>query len=246
MSSDQFTLSVIIPAWNEGDYLPDTLASLEHAIQSLPNEVACEVIVVDNASSDNTRSIALSRGACVIFEPERRIARVRNAGAEAAKGDGLVFLDADTRIRATHLTAVVAGLRAGLAGGGVPIDFDHLEGALQRAGLRAWNALSRGAHWAAGCFVFARADLHRAVGGFSEAVYAGEEIAYSRALKRLAQHQGRAFRILDIQPVVSSSRKITWFRPWQHAIVLLTFLFFPWAGRFKRLTWFWYHRPHDG
>lgn len=243
MSCAHPTLSIIIPAWNEAQYLPATLDALAAAIDSLDPGIEPEIIVVDNTSSDDTRAIALARGTRVVTETERRIARVRNAGAEAARGDGLIFLDADTHITAAHLRAVREAFSDGIAGGGVPIGFDHLDGPLQNAGLWAWNALSRQFRLAAGCFVFARADLHGELGGFSESVYAGEEIAYSRALRRHARKQGREFRILDVEPVISSSRKVDWFRPWQHAVVLLTFFLFPWAGRFKRLTWFWYRRP---
>ncbi|WP_202901608.1 glycosyltransferase family A protein [Bryobacter aggregatus] len=53
-----------------------------------------ELIVVDNASADRTREVALSFGATVIHEAVHHIARVRNAGASAAHGDVLAFVDA--------------------------------------------------------------------------------------------------------------------------------------------------------
>ncbi|MEX0450163.1 glycosyltransferase [Spiribacter sp. 221] len=234
-------LSVIVPAWNEADYLGDTLTALKRAAEQA--DIAIETIVVDNASTDATRAIALEHGARVVDESVRRIARVRNTGGRAAKAPGLVFVDADTRVEAVHLRAAHDALDSDWAGGGAMITFDRMDGALQRLGLAGWNALSRRLHLAAGCFVFVRAGLHTELGGFSEKVYAGEEIDYSRRLRRLARQRGLRFAVLDIPPVVSSARKVDWFRPWQHALVLFTFVLFPWAGRFRRLTWFWYRRP---
>jgi len=237
----QLVLSVIVPAWNEADYLADTLSALQRGAEQAG--IPIETIVVDNASTDATRAIALAHGARVVDESERRIARVRNTGARAAKAPGLLFVDADTRVEAVHLRAARDALDRDWAGGGAMITFDRVDGTLQRLGLAGWNALSRRLHLAAGCFVFVRAGLYAELGGFSEKVYAGEEIDYSRRLRRLARQRGLRFDVLDTPPVVSSARKVDWFRPWQHALVLLTFVLFPWAGRFRRLTWFWYRRP---
>ena len=237
----QLVLSVIVPAWNEADYLADTLSALQRGAEQAG--IPIETIVVDNASTDATRAIALAHGARVVDESERRIARVRNTGARAAKAPGLLFVDADTRVEAVHLRAARDALDRDWAGGGAMITFDRVDGVLQRLGLAGWNALSRRLHLAAGCFVFVRAGLHAELEGFSEKVYAGEEIDYSRRLRRMARQRGLRFDVLDTPPVVSSARKVDWFRPWQHALVLLTFVLFPWAGRFRRLTWFWYRRP---
>lgn len=234
-------LSVIVPAWNEADYLANTLLSLKAGAEQAG--ISIEIIVVNNASTDSTRTIALDHGARVIDEPERQIARVRNTGARSATAPALLFVDADTQVEGLHLRAAKDALDSGWAGGGAMITFDRVDGALQRLGLAAWNALSRRMHLAAGCFIFVRADLQAELGGFSEKVYAGEEINYSRRLRRLARRQGLRFAILNTPPVVSSARKVDWFRPWQHALVMLTFVLFPWAGRFRRLAWFWYRRP---
>lgn len=235
------TLSVIIPAWNEAALLPGTLTALREALAR--TDLCAEVIVVDNASTDDTAAVARAHGARLVFEPERRIARVRNAGADRAAAPWLLFLDADTRVTAAHLNGVRAGLSGPLGGGGAPVAFDAPLPRFHALGLRGWNALSRRFALAAGCFVFVRADLHRAIGGFDERLYAGDEIGYSRAVGRAARRRGLAFRILSGPPVVSSARKIHWYAPWQHLLVLLTFLLFPWAGRFRRLSWFWYRRP---
>ncbi|ABI56874.1 glycosyltransferase [Alkalilimnicola ehrlichii MLHE-1] len=235
------TLSVIIPAWNEARELPATLRALEEAING--SGLSVEVIVVDNDSEDETAAIARQAGARVVHEPERRIARVRNRGAEFATAPWLLFLDADTRVTPVHLLAVRDALSGEWAGGGVPVAMDRPLPRFPALGLSLWNALSRRFSLAAGCFFFVRAELHRSVGGFPEHVYAGEEVGHSRRLQRIARQRGLRFGILDAEPVVTSGRKLDWYATWQHALVALVFVVFPWAGRFRRLSWFWYRRP---
>lgn len=236
-------LSVVVPAWNEESYLPVTLAALDAALAE--SGVIAEVIVVDNDSSDQTATVARRAGARVVHEPERRIAAARNAGARAARADRLLFLDADTRVVAAHIEQVVRAFAEGWAGGGALVSLDRPVAGVAGYGLQLWNKASWHLRLAAGCFLFVRRDLHRAVGGFDKGVYAGEELGYSRRLARLARRSGMRFGILDAPPVISSGRKLSWFSPWQHMLVLLTFVLFPWAGRVRALTWFWYRRPRD-
>jgi len=84
-------ISVIIPAFNEQKYIKYVLDGL-HA-QTFKN---FETIVVDGGSTDMTRKIA-SRHARVIVKRKKGIGVARNAGARIAKGEILVFLDADTK-----------------------------------------------------------------------------------------------------------------------------------------------------
>ena len=55
--------------------------------------------------------------------------------------------------------------------------------------------------------MFCEARAFKAAGGFSEALYASEEIALSRRLKRIAAKEGRAFVILHRHPLQTSDRK---------------------------------------
>ena len=77
-----------------------------------------------------------------------------------------------------------------------------------RTALGCWNAISRGLHWAAGAFVYCEAAAFRRAGGFSEELYASEELELSGRLKRLAREQGREFRILHRHPLLTSARKM--------------------------------------
>ena len=70
--------SIIIPAYNESRYLPDTLENIHQAMASI--RLQGEVIVTDNNSTDNTAELAQQQGATVVFEPVNQISRARNAG----------------------------------------------------------------------------------------------------------------------------------------------------------------------
>lgn len=84
-------LSIIIPALNAADALPGTLAALAVGAQS-----ETEVIVADGGSADGTADIAEQAGARVVASPRGRGVQMA-AGADAAYGDWLLFLHADTR-----------------------------------------------------------------------------------------------------------------------------------------------------
>lgn len=193
-------LSVVVPAFNEEKLLGETLAALRAAMVVFPS---AELIVCDNNSTDGTAQIARAAGATVVFEPVNQISRARNAGARAASGEWLLFVDADsTPSRELLLELEDAMARPGVVGGGATVAFDEMpfDGRLAVAG---WNVVSRLARWAAGSFFFVRADAFHAVGGFNETLYASEEIDLSRKLKKL----GRLV-ILHRHPLRTSARKL--------------------------------------
>jgi len=85
-------ISVIVPAYNEQEYISQCLESL--VSQAYPKD-SYEIIVVDNDSKDKTREIALTFGVKVIEKKSGPVGAVRNAGAKLAKGELLAFIDAD-------------------------------------------------------------------------------------------------------------------------------------------------------
>ena len=84
--------SIVIPAYNAGRTLSDTLAALRD--QSIPPE-DYEVIVVDDGSTDETPSVARHSGAKCITQPNRGPAAARNSGVRVARGEFILFTDAD-------------------------------------------------------------------------------------------------------------------------------------------------------
>ena len=192
-------LSVVVPAFNEEKLLAECLANIREAASGLDTEL----IVCDNNSTDRTADIARQAGAEVVFEPVNQISRARNAGAAAAGGDWLVFVDADSfpdRALFADLAETIASGR--YVGGGATVRFDEADRLAQGA-VAVWNAISRAMRWAAGSFVFCEAAAFRRIGGFSTELYASEEIDLSRRLKRLGR-----LMILHRHPLRTSGRKV--------------------------------------
>lgn len=87
------TVSLVICAYNEEKYIG---ACLDYAIKNGKRNL-CEIIVVDNASTDRTEEIASARkGVRVVREEKKGLTRARQRGYEEAKGDIIAFTDADT------------------------------------------------------------------------------------------------------------------------------------------------------
>ncbi len=84
--------SVVIPCYNEEDFIGKTLLSLKQQVTS----ASYEIIVVDNNCNDATASIARHHGATVITEKRPGICAARQAGTEAARGEIIISTDADT------------------------------------------------------------------------------------------------------------------------------------------------------
>lgn len=98
-------LSVIVPAWRAEQLLPDSLGALR---RSAAPPGGFELIVVDDGSDDNTAAVAQGWTDRVIRlpAPSGGPSRARNAGAEAAGGEWLLFVDADVRVHADTLVRV--------------------------------------------------------------------------------------------------------------------------------------------
>ena len=209
-------LSVVVPAFNEERLLAATLANLK---QVVPRPF--ELIVCDNNSTDRTAEIARAAGATVVFEPVNQISRARNRGAAAATGEWLLFVDADSLPGKELLSETLREIATQRClAGGATVEFESRE-LLVRFWLALWNATSRLMRWAAGSFIFCEAASFREVGGFSEALYASEELDLFRRLKRLARKRGRSIVILHRHPLLTSDRKVRLYRWSEHLGFLL-------------------------
>jgi glycosyltransferase involved in cell wall biosynthesis len=233
--------SVIVPAFNEAGWLPRTIPALQQAMAALPFHG--EIIVTDNNSTDATAEIAGRLGARVLFEPVNQISRARNTGARAARGKYLVFVDADTIVPSALLAQALDNLESKrCVGGGAIVQFEQEMRGLVHLGVALWNLLSRTLRLAAGCFFYCRKSDYEEAGGFSEAVYASEEIWLSRKLRRIGQRQGRKFCIINQYAALSSGRKIGWYSTGRQIRLILMVMFFPFFVRYRRFCGYWYDR----
>lgn len=88
------SLSIVIPALNEAENLPTVMASIPRR-ELAGAGWSTEVIVVDNASTDDTAKVARSLGATVVTQPNRGYGNAYQAGFDAATGDVIATGDAD-------------------------------------------------------------------------------------------------------------------------------------------------------
>ena len=234
--------SVIIPAYNEEELLPQTLLALKKAMAEVFMEG--EVIVVDNNSSDKTPYIAKQFEANTVFEPINQISRARNTGARHARGIYLLFLDADTLISPELLQSALDHLKdKRYGGGGSTVLPDKKIPPYYQRGLNFWNWFSVRSEIAAGSFIYCLREGFEAVGGFSEKVYASEEVWFSMDYKRWSNKRGLGFKIIETAPVVTSTRKSDWYSSPRLILMMLMVVLCPFIVRSRRLCGLWYCRP---
>jgi glycosyltransferase involved in cell wall biosynthesis len=209
IANSPMKISVIVPAFNEEKLLAESLRAIRSAMSAFTERAwETELIVCDNNSSDRTAKIAKEEGAAVVFEPVNQISRARNTGARSATGDWLLFIDADSLPSAALLAGMAGEISGGdcLAGGST-VQMDD-GGVILNCLAFGWNAISRLRRWAAGSFVFVETEAFRELNGFSEELYASEEIELFQRLKRLARVRGKRIVILTKHPLSTSARKV--------------------------------------
>jgi len=201
-------LSVIIPAFNEEKFLEGTLTRLETAINENNSDgFTWEIIVCDNNSTDGTSDLAERLGARVVVEPHNQIAKARNRGASVARGKWLLFLDADSypsvKLLSETLTIIESNQYVG-CGTTVKVKGGTVFNKLRMERL---NPLFRLFNWSGGAYLLCRVDAFQALGGFSQDLYAYEEVDFVIRLKRYGRLQNQKFTVLHRYPVVTSGRK---------------------------------------
>ncbi len=229
-------ISIIIPTLQEEELIPSTLRCIPPEVR---RRYAIEVVVSDGGSTDRTVDLA-REGADRVVERNpacrENIAIGRNHGARSSRGDVLVFISADVRIGDCerffeHITSMIWREDVVAVTCGVRV-FPEEEGPADRAFHRFFNYWFRllnvmGMGMGRGeCHVIKRDNFER-VGGYNEALAAGEDYELFVRLRRL----GTVAFLRDIY-VYESPRR---YRRYGYLrITLLWFLNGIWALLFKR------------
>lgn len=235
-------VSIIIPAFNEERLIVACLKSVDGALAANRSYgFTHEIIVVDNNSTDKTALLATEASAKVVFEPVNQIARARTAGANAASGDWLLFLDADCLLNAALVDDIFRLITEGKhVGAGSTLYMPNLP--WWAAGmLHFWTILSVMFKWAAGALIICNARAFREVGGFNQTLYAAEEVDLSRKLKKWGRAHRLAFTILRKHPIETSPRKVELYSSREIFSQLFRLLLNPWRTlQNKKRVSIWY------
>lgn len=212
--------SVVIPAYNEARYLPRLLDSIDAARDAYgKGREAVEVVVGDNASTDDTAAVALERGCRVARVEKRVIAAARNGGARAAAGEILCFVDADARIHPGTFRAIDEALATGrVVGGSTGVSLERWS-----AGLAVAYAMLIPMIWLTNIdtgVVFCRREDFEAIGGYDEGLRIAEDVAFPWALKRLGWRRGQRLVRLRRFKAVASLRKFDEYGDWHYVTML--------------------------
>jgi glycosyltransferase involved in cell wall biosynthesis len=235
--------SLIIPAYNEERLLGRLLDSVDAARATYRRGDAVEVIVADNASTDRTAVIAAMRGCRVIAVEKRVIAAARNAGARAARGEFLAFVDADAQVH--------------------PATFVEIDRALADPRVVAGATGARLERWSIGIaftyamivpivFVtgmdtgvtFCRKEDFEAIGGYDESRLVAEDVAFLWALRRLGQTRGQRLARATRAKIVASTRKFDEFGDWHFFSVAIEALRHLMRRDLTRFTASYWYKPN--
>ncbi len=207
-------LSVVIPTLNEASSLPRLLDALQ--AQTRPPD---EIIVADAGSKDGTAELALERGARVV--PGGMPGAGRNAGARAAGGDVFLFLDADVLPPPDFLELALDEFERGgyvvATALTAPLGDDLSDKIIMEATNLYLQIILPVSPRAPGCCIFARREMHEAIGGFDETLKMSEDHDYVRR----AVEQGEfglltstripvSLRRLEKEGLVSLALKYLW------------------------------------
>lgn len=217
MADANLRISFVIPAHNEEQALPATLAGIQQAAQALG--LKYEIIVVADSCSDRTVELARAAGGRVLEVKHRQIAATRNSGGRAAEAPYLFFIDADTQVRADVLQGALRALENGAAAGGALVKLDEPLAWWGKLMVLFWIVLALALNTAGGCFLFCRREAFAQTGGFPENLYAAEELIFVRRMKRVGRF------VLLKKRIVSSGRKVRTYSFMEMVRFLMSMLF---------------------
>ena len=181
-------ISVVIPTYQEEKYIESTLKSLRNQ----DYDGAYEIIVADGMSRDGTVRIAKKYADKVVVVKERGIAKGRNAGVREAKGDILLFVDADTVLLFNALSEIAKTFRdrnvVAVTCNVVPSSAEAKDFILYWIYKQFAKASTktRKAQIAGICFA-CRRSVFEEVGGFDESIETAEDFDLSERISKLGR-----------------------------------------------------------
>jgi glycosyltransferase involved in cell wall biosynthesis len=203
-------ISIIIPTLNEEKYLPKLLRSIKE--QDFKEEL--EIIVADANSEDKTREIA-KKFSCKIVEGGLP-AKARNEGAKIAKGDFLLFIDADISLPKDFLRKILAEIKRrdlGVAGFYLSAQDETLFTKLLFAVFcNIFLRIGQKIMPMACMVIFSKKNIHKNIHGFDEEIKICEDVSYARDGRRY----GKFGIIKSTKPYISTRRfkKDGWIKPY--------------------------------
>ena len=222
VSNEVLFFSIVIPAYNEQDYIGKTLSALKE-LDYPPSRL--EVIIVENGSTDRTDSVVTANApvsAKVVRIAETGVSHARNLGADLVSkaSDWVIFLDADTYFAPTFLTELDRFLRAN-AGRNLGTGMVSLRPVPDSMVARGWyhfyNIISYATRTTKS-IQFIRRDLLNDI-RYDESLTFGED---ERMLKECRRHARHFY--LRSKSVFSSTRRFLqngWIREPFHSIYLI-------------------------
>lgn len=193
--------SIIIPTFNEEEYLPILLESIKK--QKFDDY---EIIIADANSEDRTREIAKEYG-CIVIEGGMPGAG-RNNGAKIAKGEILLFLDSDLKLTDDYLRDVLYEFRMERLGIAItqmkPLSKKSEDELLHRLANYFMIGVEKIKPHGAGCYgIIVKKELHEKGGGFDESLTFGEDSDYIERLGRIER-----FKVLRNAKIGVSTRRL--------------------------------------
>lgn len=226
-------VSVVIPAYNEENYLLDTLKSVE---QQAFDHSQMEVIVVNNASTDRTARVYESYQnnsyieSCLLWEPILSPGQARNTGARKARGEVLLFLDADSIMSPYTVQRVWECIEEGFLMGIIKIKALSSD----PVGIAFFEVI----HWGKKLFNLAahmgycQREVFFEVGGFNPEIKHAEDLDFYTRVKKHLKEKGKQWCFLEDAPIWTSVRRMER-GPWKMGYLITLFEW--WFGGLFRL-----------
>ena len=194
-------VSIIIPTYNEEEFLPDLLTSIQRQYFD-----DLEVIIADANSADKTREIAESFGCKIV--PGGLPSVGRNNGAKEAKGELLLFLDADSVLSNNYISSAIEEFELHNLGIAitqiVPLEKGFINQMTHEFANYMTKQISHIKPHGAGCYgILTYKSLHEKVNGFDENLDFGEDTDYIERVAKVSR-----FKVLENPRLLISTRRL--------------------------------------